>query len=163
MNISNQPLLLSLDDFTNLLKTGDWKHEQSIQVPNEDSKENQGYLYLNVNNDYDDMDIDDDIDMDEEYIVVFCGYACIESTLELEKGRSIKILYRELFSCNSDNPKTTWQTTTEVPNGGWRCFMKGIKVVDKTGNEIYPSTLYNAIETHGGNKFWEIDYTEIRP
>jgi len=109
--MSENNLILTLDDFINLIKTGDWKHEQSIQEPNEDYKENPDYPFedddygVDITDVPDDVDINDDIEIIEPYILTLWGYACIESTLELREGRSIDILYQEVFSYNPDKSR----------------------------------------------------------
>ena len=61
------------------------------------------------------------------------------------------------------NPDETWETTTDVPNGGWQCHLHGIKIIDDDGNAVDPLVLHNAIKMNVGEEFWEIDYTGIKP
>jgi hypothetical protein len=148
--MSENNLILTLDDFIDLLKNGNWTHEQGIDEPNMEHKENRDY----------DPDSNDPKER-EEFITYFWGYADIKSTLELEEGQIIEITYQEAFSYNEDDPEETWKTTTDTPNGGWRWYMNGIKIVDDDGDEIEPMELHTAIEKHAGEEFWEIDYSEI--
>jgi hypothetical protein len=148
--MSNQPLLLSLDDFINLLQNGNWKHEQSYQEPTEDYKENPEY----------DRNSRDPKEQ-ERYITYFWGYGCVESILELGEGQIIEIMYQEAFSYNEDDPDGTWETTTDTPNGGWQWYIKGIKIVDEDGDEIEPMRLHNTIVKHADVEFWRIYYSEI--
>jgi hypothetical protein len=152
MNISNQPLLLSLDDFIDLLQNGNWTHEQSIDEKHMEYKKKKNPYYDPYSNDPKER---------EEFITYFWGYAGIKSTLQLGEGQIIEITYQEVFSYDEDDPDETWETTTDMPNCGWDWYMKGIEIIDDDGDEVESRALHTAIENHAGEEFWEIDYSEI--